>query len=588
MIKKYCLVLIFMGLCLQGDLPAQNFDIQETLLDNGMQILTLEQHDAPVVTCAVFYKVGSICERPGITGVSHLLEHMMFKGTEVIGTKDYPSESSLQEALDRLREDMRREELETLEAGLRGLVDDPLNPANQSEQYRELGKQFDDTLETQRQYMIKEHLDQLYNGQGGFMTNAFTAEDMTGYFVRLPVNKIELFLWLESDRMQNSTFREFYPEQQVVREERRLTLESQPTGRIEESFNAMFWESSPYGWSVVGWPRDIENISRADIREYYRRFYAPDNAVGIFIGDFETEALISKIRDYFERVPFSGRTLPVYITPEIEQVGEKRLVAEARANPGVTMRYHTRAFRHPDTYPLEVLAELLSGKTGRLYRTLVKEKELALGDEIRSRMGSRLRVDAEQNTLKYAGYFEITAEAREEAAPGSLEKNINEILQELAKEPVPPDELERAKNQVLAARIRYMKQFFGFLTLFEIGTTAVYGDWQEINEKPGKIAAVTAADVQRAASTYFKPANRNILILHTLKEEKEEGAPSSRTSAMLERIRKINDRTELHEMIQQMESMRSQVQDEKMARGIDKLLAAAYERLEALEEGEEQ
>jgi len=365
-----------------------------------------------------------------------------------------------------------------------------------------------------------------------------------------------------------------------------MSLENTPTGRIEESFDAMFWESSPYGWSVLGWPWDIENISREDIKDYYRSFYAPDNAVGIFMGDFRAETLLPKIRDYFDRIPRSGRQLPQFITPEISQVGEKRLTAEARSNPSVTIRYHTGAFGHPDTYTLEVLARLLSGKTGRLYKKLVIEEELALGDEKRSRMGSSLRVDAEQTTLRFAGYFEITAEAREGVAPEELETNIYGILEALESAPVSSDELEKAKNQVLAERIRYMKGFFGFLTLFELGQCAVYGDWREINEKPEKILGVTAADIRKAAAEYFIPSNRNVLILRTLKEEEKEAETSPRSQMMIERIMSMENPDELRDMIDQMESMKAQIKNEEMARGMEKVLAAAYERLEALKKGE--
>jgi predicted Zn-dependent peptidase len=385
--------------------------------------------------------------------------------------------------------------------------------------------------------------------------------------------------------MRNSTFREFYPERSVVREERRMSIENAPTGRIEESFNALFWESSPYSWPTLGWPWDIENISREDIKSYYRLFYAPENAVGLFMGDFKTEDLLPKIRDYFERIPRSGRELPQFVTPEIKQVGEKRMTAEARANPGVTIRYHTRAFSHPDTYALEVLAELLSGKTGRLYNRLVIEKELALGDEKQSRMGSSLRVEAGQNTLRFAGYFEISAEAREGVPPEDLETNIYDVLQELGTGPVPTMELEKAKNQVLAGRIRTMKNFFGFLALFELAQCAVYGDWHEINEKPKKIMAVTVDDIRRVAAEYFEPSNRNVLIIRTLKEEEESPEKSSHAQAMIDQITQIDDPEELSQMINQMESMKARIENEEMARGIENVLAAAYERLETLKKG---
>ncbi len=227
---------ITMALAVATPVNAQNIDAKEYRLDNGMQVLMVERHEAPTIMASIFARVGSANETTGITGISHLFEHMMFKGTATIGTKDSKRDREIMAELDSLRVLMRAEERIMREKLRRGEIDDMLDPEAKTDRYRELDKVFDALIDEQHELIIKDQLDEIYTKNGGFFLNAFTSDDMTGYFIRLPKNKIELYMWLESDRFGGPVFREFYSERDVVREERRLGVDSTPTGLYRGGF----------------------------------------------------------------------------------------------------------------------------------------------------------------------------------------------------------------------------------------------------------------------------------------------------------------------------------------------------------------
>ena len=261
--------------------------ITEHTLANGMKLVLIEQHVSPTVSGAWVAHVGSVNERPGITGISHLFEHMMFKGTHVIGTRDYAKDMQLIEEQERVRDAMR-EELSLMRAAQRrGEIEDMTKPEARTPRYLRLEARFDSLVVAQRANMVKNELEQVLQQNGATFINAFTSEDMTVYFETVPANKMELWFWVEADRLENRVFREFYSERDVVYEERRRSVESTPTGPFEVAFDAVFWDSSPYHWPVIGWPSDIANITKAQADEYYALYYAPQNLTAILVGDFD-------------------------------------------------------------------------------------------------------------------------------------------------------------------------------------------------------------------------------------------------------------------------------------------------------------
>jgi len=566
---------------------AQTIDAKEYKLDNGMQVLMVERHDAPTVMASIFARVGSSNEVPGITGISHLFEHMMFKGTETIGTTDIKRDLQVMAQLDSLRVLMRAEERTMREELRRGKIKDMLDPTAKTPRYREIEAVFDSLILEERKLIIKDQLDEIYTKNGGYFLNAFTSQDMTGYFVRLPMNKMELYMWLESDRFNHPVFREFYSERDVVREERRMSLESTPTGLIDEDFSAMFWKSSSYHWEVLGWPSDLNAITREQANSYFSTYYAPNNLTMILVGDLNPDEMIKMVRKYFERIPHGKTSPPDVVTLEEKQYGEKLMIAEAETSPTAEIWYHTVAWKHPDSYPLEVLGGIMGGKTGRLYKKLVEEKGIAKssgGNEQQMFGGSGLAVDAAQDSRKYAGSFQMSAEGISGAKPEQLEAAIYEVIDDLQKNPVPEDELQKVKNQLRVKSIRSIDFMSGMGILFFLGDNAAKGDWSEANNGPKMCDLVTAADIQRMANTYFAKNQRNVLLINTKADSAAagEGGEDPQFAQAVQMVKSMKDPARLEKMIGMFSTQMDNVKDPKEKSQMEKLLKIANDQLKEL------
>jgi len=477
---------------------AQKVPVVETNLENGMRLLMVERHDEPSVSGGWVAHVGSSNERPGITGIAHLFEHMMFKGTPTIGTKDYKKDLEIIAAQERIRDQMRGEEKKMRAAYRRGEIDDILKPENQTPRYRELEKEFQTLINQQREILVKNEFDQIYTRNGGASMNAFTGDDMTAYFINVPANKLELWMWMESERILHPVFREFYAERDVVFEERRMRTDSTPLGKFEEELNSMFWQAVPYSWPTVGWPSDIPAISKAQADEFYGIYYAPQNITVILVGDFKTGDAVKLAKTYFERIPRGPKEAPDIVTLETKQVAEKRMYAEAEANPQVDILWHTVPFQHKDSYALQILAQVLSTRTGRLYKGLV--------------LGSAVATEAyaTQVSQKWDGFFNAGGEASLKHTPEEVEQGVHDNIEKLKQQEVPDEELQKVKNNFAAAEYRRLSS--NHPMLMQVIHNDGEGDWREINEAGPKIQAVTKADIKRVANKYFTKENRTVAI----------------------------------------------------------------------------
>ena len=475
---------------------AQKVPVSEHTLPNGMRVLLLDRHDDPGIAGGWVAHVGSANERPGMTGIAHLFEHMMFKGTPTIGTTNYQRDLEIIAAQEKVREEMRAEEELLRAAYRRGEVTDILRPESKTARYQELEKEFAKLVQEQREIIVKNEFDRIYRTAGGSAMNAFTSQDMTAYFISIPANKLELWMWMESERLLQPVFREFYAEREVVFEERRMRTESTPTGKFEESFTSMFWESHPYHWPIVGWPSDIPAISKAQADEFYATYYAPQNITLILVGDFNTATALEMATRYFGRIPRGARTAPDVVTLEIPAVAEKRMNAEAETNPQVEILWKTVGFGHKDNYALQILGQILANRTGRLYKGLVLTNKIAT------------EAAAGQHAMKYGGMFYAYGEVAENHTPDEVERGIYREIEKLQADEVPSKELQKVKNNFAAAEYRKLSSNMAILQ--QLIRTDGNGRWQEINEAGAKIQAVTAADVQRVAKTYFNKENRSV------------------------------------------------------------------------------
>ncbi len=470
--------------------------VEEFRLTNGMKWLLFERHEAPTVAAGWMARVGSANERPGITGISHFFEHMMFKGTRTIGTRALESDLTLIEEQERVREAMRAELALMRERLRRGEIDDLARPENQTDRYRELERTFDTLVKQQRETIIKDHLDQIYTRNGGEFLNAGTDEDATLYFIRVPRNRLELWCWLESDRLQSPVFREFYSERDVVFEERRLRTESTPLGKFEEEFQALFWEAHPYQWPVVGWASDIPAYTLAQAKEYFATYYAPNNLTGALVGDFRTAAVKPLLERYFGRLPRGKADPPEVVTLEPQALGEKRYNAEAETSPTVRAWWQGVPFVHRDRAALDLLSDVLSGRTGRLYKGLVLGRQVAN------------QAFAFADFKKYAGTFGVEVTLKDGQDPAAAEAALYAELDRLKSEPVPDDELQKVKNQAKAAAYRRLYQPMSILQ--QLLVYDGLGDWRYINTASAETDAVAAADVQRVARQYLAPERRTV------------------------------------------------------------------------------
>jgi len=494
--------------------------VEELVLDNGLRVLIVERHDVPRVFCSLWWRVGSVNERTGATGLSHFFEHMMFMGTDVIGTRDPKKDAELNAKIEDVMGRIRDVKLARLEEKRRGLEPVPgkevlslpekerrraMPKDAYEEKYQALLREYEGYVEEQKKIIIPEHLSKIFQANGGTGLNATTSYDRTNYFVELPANKVELFCWLESDRFLKPVFRSFYPERDVVKEERRMRTESTPTGLIHEAYWAMLWEAHPYRWPVLGWMSDIDEYQLADAQRYYDTHYSAQNCTAIFVGDVNPGEIKELSRRYFGRLRRFPGERDAIVTQEPDQPAERRMEAEADAKDDIAVEWHGPSAVHKDAAACDLLMSAFSGRSGRLYRPLVEEKSLAL--ETESYFWS----------LRYGGVLHVGVQPREGADPVQVERAMQGIVEEVRKSGITDRELEKTRNQQMADLVRGLKTNGGIAQ--QLGYFETVGTYQDFFSYAKSLEKVTAADIQRCAEQYLKPSGRNVLVIRR-KEKK--------------------------------------------------------------------
>ena len=467
-------------------------DVKEHVLKNGMKILMIPKPGVPRVVCHIYFKVGSINERPGITGSAHVHEHLMFKGTEVMGVTDYAKDSAIDRKIDALMDQIYREKY--------------WKAAGDTAKIAGWQKEVGELAEAEKAFIIKDDLWTQYMKNGGTGLNASTSQETTGYYVTLPSNKVELQMLMESDRLMNARFREFYSEKDVIMEERRLS-ENRPGYFFGEQVSGAFFTASPYHWGVIGWMDDLKKMTKQDLVEFHNRYYVPNNAVAIYVGDFDPAAIIAMAEKYFGRLP-KGPDLEPIRTGEPAQYSEKRLYGEGPAPTSLQMMFHTPPNGHADTAALSILASTLGsgggggrgggrggGGTGRLYKLLVRDKQLAVSASASSR------------AQWYVGAFQFNATPRLDKGvkPEDLEKEIWAEVEKVKKEGLTEEEIQKAKNKGEAAFIRGLASTSGLAS--RVGRADLMRGWRSILTDLDDLKKVTNDDIKRVAAAYFVKDN---------------------------------------------------------------------------------
>jgi len=337
----------------------------------------------------------------------------------------------------------------------------------------------------------------------GGRSNAFTSHDTTVYHATMGRESIGVAIELEADRMVNTRLREvhFTPEKKVVQEERRQRTDDRPRAALGEVTRAVTYAVHPYRRPIIGWPEDIERMTLQDLEDFYRTYYAPNNAFIVVAGDFDSDEILVQIREHFGAIP-RGPEPPEVGQAEPPQRGERRVQLKKEAElPVVIMNYHVPEVGHPDSYALDVLEMILSrGRTSRLHRDLVYEKRIA-----RYAYAGYHRVSIDPTT------FSLGAQAMPGKDIAEVEAAIDEVIGRVREEGVTRAELDKAKNQVAASFIFAQESNRG--QAMRVGFYEVTGGWRRMNEYLGGIQGVTAEDVRRVARQYLDRDRRTVGIL---------------------------------------------------------------------------
>lgn len=480
--------------------------VTERVLPNGLKVLIIPRPASPEVRCMLAYRVGSANERPGITGISHLLEHMMFKGTRTMGIRPGTLErdTELMQEIDRLEAQLVKEEARGRDAD-RAVISD-------------IRQKIYGLIDTQRkETIVSQEIWSAYQDAGGARLNASTGTEMTQYYVTLPKNKLELFLALEADRMVNPIFREFFAERDVVVEERRMS-ENRPGFFFEEQLDAAFYSASPYGWQVIGWMSDISRISKQDLIEFHKQYYRPDNAILALAGGVEVEPAMALVNKHFGDIENPPGDVPRVRTEEpspeyyrglygsgfkVPYV-EKRVIGRAAVSPYVTVMFHIPPVWHEDVATLQVLASVAGNRSHRMHLELVEQKNHA----------ASITISASES--KYDGRFTFRVTAREQGdgtiVPlDQLENELWTYIEDLKVTPCDTALLERVKNRSEAYFLQGLAgtSIAGRLLRME----AAY-KWQFTDEQFRQSMAVTPEDMMRVARKYFNRDNSVTGVMH--------------------------------------------------------------------------
>lgn len=480
-------------------LMAQEIPVQERVLPNGMRVILVERSGEPSISCGWVARVGSADERPGITGIAHLFEHMMFKGTRVIGTRDAVRDMELNREQDRVVVTIREEQDLLRERLRRGEIKDIGDPNARTPRLQAALDALDKLVREQRELIVKDEFSKVYSQGGATGMNADTTSDRTFYHIDVPANKLELWAWMEADRIRNGVFREFYSERSVVLEERRLRVEATPYGRTLESFTAMLWQAHPYRWPVIGWPSDITTITRDQADLFFSTYYAPNNISLVLVGDFRTGEAMATVQRYFGTLPANPVPPPKVTTLEPPQSGEQRLLAEADAMPMLAIAHKTVPSVHRDAPALKVLMALLQGDSGRLKRSLVNEKGIAVFAE------------AFASGMKYGGLFFLEAVPAPGHAPEELEAPLLAEIRTLQEQGVSDRELQKVKNQLAASALEIIEKNSDLRD--QLAEAEGAGTHLDFLAQPARLQAVTREDAMRVARAYFTHENRATVIV---------------------------------------------------------------------------
>lgn len=473
--------------------------VQEFTLPNGMLFLVVERHTTPQVAVRLAIRAGSALEDAGRTGVAHLVEHMLFKGTRNFGSRDFRRDAEIQEKIDAAFEEIRAEEA-------------------RREPDRERVRRLREEMERLRLEAQGLYIPQVFSTQlgknGAVGVNAFTSTDQTQYVASVPADMLEQWFSIASEQVFEPAWREFFVEKEVVKREWAFRYANDPGGAAWLDLHALAYQAHPYRNPVIGWPADIERLGTRDAIAFHERYYHPANAVCVVVGDVTVEEVRRLAGIYFGRYP-AGNRAPELVTAEPPQAGPRRSVRflEGARTPLVRIAFHGPRMTHPDFYALDALSLLLSeGRSARLTRRLVEP-------------GLAADAWAVNPDRRYAGLFVLGGtpvepeEAREASsseekrraaylrACEELEERLLAEVERIRDEPLPEAELARMKRLNRRDFLDRLRSNGAIASL--LATLEVQAGWRYVQDHLARMEAVTAEDVRRVAAEILRRDRRN-------------------------------------------------------------------------------
>lgn len=463
--------------------------VTEFTLANGMHFIIIERHDAPVVSFNSYVNAGAVNDPSGETGIAHMMEHMAFKGTETIGTKNYPAEKAALDQVERV--------YDRLDQVRRDALDHHRDP--DPKQIAGIQAELQTAMDKANSYVIPNEFDRIVEGNGGVGMNAATSEDSTNYFYNFPSNRIELWFLLESQRFLAPVFREFYKERDVVHEERRMRTESSPQGLLIEALTSTAFAAHPYKNPAVGWGSDIEHFRLSDAVKFYRKYYVPANITIGIAGDVDPKEARRLAEKYFGMLP-AGPLPPPVTTVEPQQQGEKQVTIESPSQPLLVIAYKRPNENDKADSVMDIIAEILSGgRTGTLYTEMVRDKQVALGAAAYSAFPGG----------KYPTLFLCFVAPNLGHTVEENEKMALAIMDRLKTQKVDAETLKRVKTKLRADLIRRLDSNAGLAS--ELASNYVaYGDWRQLFRQLDEYDKITPDDIQRVGREYFLHDNRTV------------------------------------------------------------------------------
>lgn len=484
MIRRISLLLLLPLLVQAQSLKDFEKKVTEFTLANGFHFIVMERHDAPVVAFHSLVNVGTVDDPAGESSMAHMFEHMIGKGTTSLGTTNWPEEqkalAAVEVAYDKLDEERWK------------------GPTVNAARVHQLESELNAAIAKANGFVDQNAYIRVINESGGVGFNASTAPDYTTYFYSLPSNRMELWFLMQSEWFRRPVFREFYKERDIVREERRMRVESDVQGKLQELLVGTAFLAHPYR-NMIGWASEIEALRASEADKFFKKYYAPVNITIAIVGDADPAQVKRLAEKYYASIP-AGPPPPPVTALEPLQEGEKRVVVESDSQPLLTIAYKRPNQTDKDDAVFDVVSAILSGgRTALMYKQLVTEKKIAL------------EVDSSATTPagKYPNLFQLYSVPSPEHGVEENEKAIYAVIDGLKAERVDAVTLQRVKTKLRASLIRQLDSNSGLAGQLAF-YRAEYGDWRMMFNSIDMIEKITADDVQRVARQYFVQSGRTV------------------------------------------------------------------------------